>query len=106
MIEITFVQSDGVAQTVEAEEDLSVMEAATRNSIPGIVADCGGAMSCATCHVYIDDAWVRAVGQADDVESAMLEMAVDPRENSRLSCQVKLDQQMSGLVIHVPKSQF
>lgn len=82
------------------------MEAAIRNDVPGILADCGGAMSCATCHVYVDEAWIPVVGAAEDVEQAMLEMAVDPRENSRLSCQVRISEAMSGLLVHVPSSQI
>lgn len=106
MIEVTFVAPDGGMRTVSAAADASVMEAALANDVGGILADCGGCMSCATCHVYIDEAWIPAVGTAGENESAMLEMAIDPRGNSRLSCQVKLTEALSGLVVHIPESQI
>lgn len=82
------------------------MRAAINGDIGGILADCGGAMTCATCHVYIDPAWLPLVGAADETEQAMLEAAIDPTENSRLSCQVVLSDAYDGLIVHVPKSQF
>ena len=106
MTEIVFVQYDKSRQVVSAPEGQSVMEAARDNGVPGIVADCGGSMSCATCHVYIDADWLDRVGVAGEEEQAMLEMAINPEENSRLSCQVFVNEALDGLIIHVPKDQI
>lgn len=80
------------------------MEAAIRNDVPGIAADCGGACSCATCHVYVDPAWVDRVGPPDDMEQSMLEFAENPTTNSRLACQVKLSDALDGLVLRIPST--
>ena len=82
------------------------MEGARSNDVPGIVADCGGCMSCATCHVYIAPEWLDRVGRAQKDEEAMLELAIDPQENSRLSCQVIVTSELDGLVVHIPEAQF
>jgi 2Fe-2S ferredoxin len=104
--DIFFEQADGTTQSVAAENGMSLMAVARQNDVPGILADCGGAMSCATCHVYIDEAFVPLVPPAEEVENAMLEMAVDLKENSRLSCQVTISEALAGLVVHVPRSQY
>jgi 2Fe-2S ferredoxin len=106
MPKIVFIQPDGSSQTVEATAGQSLMEAATSNLVRGIVGDCGGACSCATCHVYIDDAWFAKLPAADDIELAMLDGAIDPGPTSRLGCQVRVDDALDGIVAHVPKSQF
>jgi len=106
MPKIVFIQPDGSSQTVEATAGQSLMEAATGNLVRGIVGDCGGACSCATCHVYIDDAWFAKLPAADDIELAMLDGAIDPGPTSRLGCQVRVDDALDGIVAHVPKSQF
>ena len=82
------------------------MEAATNNDIPGIDADCGGACACATCHVYIDQDWTAVVGSPADLEAEMLEVAEDVKDNSRLACQVKVSDEMDGLRVITPESQF
>lgn len=106
MPKIIFVQPDGSQQTVQAEVGQSVMEAATANLVRGIVADCGGGCSCATCHVYVDPGWSARLQPADDIEQAMLEGAIEPDERSRLSCQLRMTEALDGLVLHVPAAQF
>jgi len=106
MTKLTFIQPDGESQTVEAENGLTVMEAAKLNDIAGIEAECGGACACATCHVYVDDAWRDKVGKASEMEEDMLDFAFDVREGSRLSCQIKISDALDGLVVRVPAKQF
>jgi len=98
MSKITFIDFEGVERSVEATNGDSVMEAATSNDVPGIDADCGGACACATCHVYVDEAWVDAVGKPEDIEAEMLDVAEEVKENSRLSCQIKVSDELDGLV--------
>lgn len=105
MTRIVFVAHDGERFEVEAEDGLSVMEVAVRNSVPGIVAECGGACSCATCHVYVDERWLDRVGGADAMERDMLDFAKEPHGNSRLSCQVRVSGALDGLVVTLPQTQ-
>ncbi|MCB5176550.1 MULTISPECIES: 2Fe-2S iron-sulfur cluster-binding protein [Microvirga] len=105
MINITFIDPEGTARTVEAEEGATVMETAVRNGIPGIEAECGGACSCATCHVYVDEAWESATGQPQPMEEDMLDFAFDVRPNSRLSCQIRVRPELDGLVVRTPTRQ-
>jgi 2Fe-2S ferredoxin len=90
---------------LNAENGSTVMENAIRNSVPGIEAECGGACACATCHVYVDDAWAEKVGAPEAMEEDMLDFAFDVRPNSRLSCQIKVRDELDGLVVHVPERQ-
>ncbi len=106
MPKITFVQPDGARQDVEAETGMTVMEAAKKHLIDGIEAECGGACACATCHVYVDEAWQQAVGKPADMEEDMLDFAFDVRDASRLSCQIKVTDELDGLVVAVPDKQF
>lgn len=106
MVKITFVQPDGEAQSVEAQEGLTVMEAAKMADVPGIEAECGGACACATCHVYVDAAWRDKAGAPSDMEEDMLDFAFDVREESRLSCQIKVAAGLDGLVLRIPAKQF
>jgi 2Fe-2S ferredoxin len=105
MARITFIQNDGVERTVEAEPGMTVMEAAVRNSIPGIAAECGGACACATCHVYVDEGWLAKTGGPAPMEEDMLDFAFDIRPSSRLSCQIKVTEALEGLVVRMPESQ-
>lgn len=100
---VTFVEPDGTVREIgDANEGLSLMEIAKRNDIVGIMADCGGSCACATCHVYVDPDWMEKVGPPDDVEAAMLDMVTDVlRENSRLSCQIRLTQALDGIRVEV-----
>lgn len=106
MARITFIQKDGSSRTVEAEPGMTVMEAAVKNSIQGIAAECGGACACATCHVYVDEAWREATGTPEQMEEDMLDFAFDIREESRLSCQIKVTEALDGLVVRIPEKQF
>ena len=105
MAKVTFVHPDGTRQTIEIQEGMSVMEGAVRNNLRGIDADCGGACACATCHVYVDEAWVSKIPAVEDIEASMLDFAIDPEKTSRLSCQIKITPALDGLVIRLPKSQ-
>ena len=106
MAKITFKEANGTERTVEAENGMTVMEAAIKNMIPGIDADCGGACACATCHVYVDPAWAVKTGKPESMEEDMLDFAFDVRENSRLSCQIKVTDELDGLVVTTPDKQF
>jgi 2Fe-2S ferredoxin len=106
MVSIKFIQPDGTEQVVSAEPGVTVMEAAKMNLVPGIEAECGGACACATCHVYVDDAWREKTGKPSEMEEDMLDFAFDVRESSRLSCQIKVSDALDGLVLRVPAKQF
>jgi 2Fe-2S ferredoxin len=106
MAKITFTQPDGAQQTVVAEPGMTVMEAAKKELVPGIEAECGGACACATCHVYVDDAWLEKVGEPSPMEEDMLDFAFDVRKSSRLSCQIKVTEALDGLIVSVPEKQF
>ncbi len=105
MTKITIVAFDGTRFELDAQPGSTVMENAVRNSVPGIDAECGGACACATCHVYVDDAWTAAVGGPAPMEEDMLDFAADVRPNSRLSCQIKVTPELDGLVVSVPERQ-
>jgi 2Fe-2S ferredoxin len=105
MIKITYMDQDGSSREVEAEEGSTVMETAIRNDIPGIVAECGGACACATCHVYVDEEWKDVVGPPSPMEEDMLDFASDVRPTSRLSCQIRVRPELDGLVVQTPKRQ-
>jgi 2Fe-2S ferredoxin len=106
MAKITFIQPDGSETTIDATPGMTVMEAAKTHNIPGIEAECGGACACATCHVYVDDAWREKTGKPAEMEEDMLDFAFDVREASRLSCQIKVTAALDGLVLRVPAKQF
>ena len=106
MPKIIYTDSSGTARTVDAENGSTVMETALRNNIPGIEAECGGACACATCHVYVDEAWREKVGGPSPMEEDMLDFAFDVRPASRLSCQIKVTDDLDGLVVRVPEKQF
>ena len=106
MARITYIQHDGTKHTVEAELGMTVMEAAVKNSIPGIAAECGGACACATCHVYVDERWRKATGNPEQMEEDMLDFAFDVRSESRLSCQIKVTDALDGLVVRIPEKQI
>lgn len=105
MTKITYIEADGTKHETAGDDGATVMETAIRASVPGIVAECGGACTCATCHVYIDDKWTEAVGGPSVMEEDMLDFAFDVRDSSRLSCQIKLKSELDGLVVHVPERQ-
>jgi ferredoxin, 2Fe-2S len=105
MVKITFIDSDGTSRIVEAEVGATVMETAIKNGIPGIEAECGGACACATCHVYIDEEWRGKTGEASPMEEDMLDFGFDVRPSSRLSCQIKVSEDLDGLVVRTPARQ-
>ncbi len=105
MAKITYIAHDGSQFEVEADNGSTVMENAIKNAVPGIEAECGGACACATCHVYVDDAWVEKTGAAEAMEEDMLDFAYDVQPNSRLSCQIKVRDELDGLVVKVPERQ-
>lgn len=107
MVKLTFVGPDGSQTTIDAPEGTSVMKAAVANDVDGIVGECGGAMMCATCHCYVDEAWSGRTGPREDGEDDMLEGAAsEVTERSRLSCQIKLTADLDGLVVHLPEEQL
>ncbi|MBN8965576.1 MAG: 2Fe-2S iron-sulfur cluster binding domain-containing protein [Rhizobiales bacterium] len=105
MVKITYIDFAGSARTAEAEVGATVMETAIKNDIPGIDAECGGACACATCHVYIDEAWREKVGSPTPMEEDMLDFGYNVQPNSRLSCQIKVTDELDGLVVRTPERQ-
>tara|TARA_R110002073_G_scaffold144931_1_gene297089 strand:+ start:1464 stop:1784 length:321 start_codon:yes stop_codon:yes gene_type:complete len=105
MTKIIYVDNDGTERVVEATNGESVMEAAVKNSIPGIDADCGGACACATCHVYVDASFMDKVGEQQEMEKSMLDFAENVQANSRLSCQITISDTLDGLKVTTPESQ-
>ena len=105
MPKITYIAQDGSSRVIEAPVGGTVMESALDNDVDGIVAVCGGSCSCSTCHVYIDEAWIEAVGPRHVEEDFVLEQGIDVRPNSRLSCQIDVTEALDGLVVHLPAEQ-
>jgi 2Fe-2S ferredoxin len=105
MAKITYIDTSGERHEVDAENGSTVMENAIRNGVPGIEAECGGACACATCHVYVDEAFTAIVGSPEPMEEDMLDFAFDVRPNSRLSCQIRVRDELDGLVVTVPERQ-
>jgi len=106
MAKITYIEFDGTPHEVDVPSGLSVMEGAIDNNIEGIEAECGGVCSCATCHVYVDPAWVEATGTPEHIEQDMLECTMDLQESSRLSCQIEVSDELDGLVVRLPEFQI
>ena len=107
MATLTLVEHNGVQHEVEVATGDSVMQAAMRKMLDGIVAECGGGLACATCHCYVDDAWIERVGPASDMEQQMLEFSSNQTQpGSRLSCQIIISDALDGLVVRLPESQF
>jgi len=106
MPKITFIQFDGTENVVEVENGSSVMNAALDNLVSGIDADCGGECSCATCHVIIDENWMAKVGQPNEQEESMLDLNPDRTDRSRLSCQIKVRDELDGLIVNLPEFQY
>jgi ferredoxin, 2Fe-2S len=105
MPRIKYIEDNGKEHEVEVPLGWTVMEGAVKNLVPGIDADCGGACACATCHVYVDPAWVEKLPPKEEMEESMLDFAQDRKSNSRLSCQIKVTPELDGLVVRTPKSQ-
>ena len=105
MPKITYKDHQGTSKTIEVENGLSVMEGAIQKEIPGIDADCGGSMACDTCHVYVDDKWFDKIPKAEEAEIDMIDMAFEPKKNSRLSCQIIVNEELDGLEVTTPEKQ-
>jgi 2Fe-2S ferredoxin len=105
MSKITYIEKSGKSQTIEVANGLTVMEGAVQNDIPGIDADCGGGMACATCHVYIKEEWFDKLVKKEDGEEDMLDMAFEPNKFSRLSCQIIVSDELDGLIVSTPSKQ-
>ena len=105
MPKITYIDQEGNSKTIEVESGLSVMVGAIQNDIPGIDADCGGSMACATCHVYVEEKWLNKIPKAEEAEVDMIDMAYEPKKNSRLSCQLIVTNELDGLVVTTPAKQ-
>ena len=105
MPKITYIDSTGSQKTIDVANGLSVMEGAVQNNIPGIDADCGGGMACATCHVYVKEEWFNKLNKVEDAEQDMIDMAFEPKKNSRLSCQITVTDELDGLVVTTPSKQ-
>ena len=105
MSKITYIDNEGNSKTIEVENGLSVMEGAIQNNIPGIDADCGGSMACATCHVYVEEKWLNKIPKAEDAEVDMIDMAFEPKKNSRLSCQLIVSDVLDGLTVTTQSKQ-
>ena len=106
MAKITYIEHSGKPHTIEVENGLTVMEGAVQNNIPGIDADCGGGMACATCHVYVKEDWFDRVNKKNEGEDDMLDQAFEPKKNSRLSCQITVSDAIDGLIVHLPTKQI
>ena len=105
MQKITYIEHSGKSHVVDVPNELSVMEGAVQNNIPGITADCGGACACATCHVYVDEKWFDKLKKKDEAEQDMLDMAFEPNKFSRLSCQISVSDELDGMVVKIPSKQ-
>ena len=105
MAKISYITHDNQTYTVDVQNGLTVMEGAVQNDIPGIDADCGGGMACATCHVYVKEDWLNKLSKKEDGEEDMLDMAFEPKKNSRLSCQIIVSDDLDGLIVDMPEKQ-
>ena len=105
MPKITYIEHTGKSHSVEVSKELSVMEGAIQNNIPGIDADCGGSCACATCHVYVEEKWFDKLPKKEDAEQDMLDMAFEPQKFSRLACQITIEDELDGLVVKMPSKQ-
>ena len=105
MPKITYIDSTGNQKTIDVANGLSVMEGAVQNNVPGIDADCGGGIACATCHVYVKEEWFNKLPKKEDGEEDMLDMAFEPKKISRLSCQILVSDELDGLIVNLPEKQ-
>jgi 2Fe-2S ferredoxin len=105
MSKITYIDKQKNSKTIDVENGLTVMEGAIQNDIPGIDADCGGSMACATCHVYVEEKWLDKLPNAEEAEVDMIDMAFEPKKNSRLSCQLIVSDELNGLIVSTPEKQ-
>jgi 2Fe-2S ferredoxin len=105
MAKITYVEFNGSEHVLDVATGLSVMQGAVNHNVRGVIAECGGACSCATCHLYVDEAWTGKLGRKSEIEEALLDAVCDPQPNSRLSCQINVTEELDGLVVRMPAKQ-
>jgi ferredoxin, 2Fe-2S len=105
MARITYIEFNGTKHVIDIQPGMTVMEGAVKNNVPGIDAECGGACACATCHVYVDPGWTAKTGEHGELEASMLDIACNLQPNSRLSCQIRVTEELDGLVVNLPESQ-
>ena len=105
MPKITYIEHNGKAHTIEVPKDLSIMEGAIQNNIPGIDADCGGSCACATCHIYVDEKWYDKLPKKESAEEDMLDVAIEPNKFSRLGCQITVTEELDGMILKMPSKQ-
>ena len=105
MAKVTYIDSHGNSKSIEVDNGLTVMEGAIQNNITGIDADCGGSMACATCHVYVEEKWLNKLPETEEGEVNMIDMAFEPKKNSRLSCQLIVSDDLDGLIVNIPSKQ-
>ena len=105
MPKVTYIDFKGNSKSIEVDKGLTVMEGAIQNNVDGIDADCGGSMACATCHVYVEEKWLDKIPKPEDGEIDMIDMAFEPKKNSRLSCQIIVSNELDGLVVTTPEKQ-
>ncbi len=106
MTKVTYIEFDGTEHVIDVMPGVSLMQAVVSNGVRGIIAECGGACACATCHVYVDPAWADRVGDKSELEEMMLEEVCEPQPNSRLSCQIIVTESLEGLVVRLPARQI
>ena len=105
MVKLTYVEASGAEHVIEAKPGQSVMESAVKNNVPGIAADCGGSLACATCRVYVNEAWREKIAPPSEMEQSTIEFSEDTTPGLRLSCQIKVTPDLDGLIVHMPESQ-
>ncbi len=105
MTKIVYIEHDGKSHSIDVQNGLTVMEGAVQNNVPGIDADCGGSMACATCHVYVKEEWFNKLPKKEDGEEDMLDVAFEPKKFSRLSCQLTVTDELDGLTVQLPSKQ-
>ena len=105
MTKIVYIEHNGKSHSIDVQNGLTVMEGAVQNNVPGIDADCGGSMACATCHVYVKEEWFNKTPKKEDGEEDMLDMAFEPKKFSRLSCQLTVTDELDGLTVQLPSEQ-
>lgn len=106
MSQVKYIDFAGQEYVVDVENGMNLMQAAIDNDVPGILGDCGGGCACATCHVFVDDDWAEAAGEASELELDMLDGLLETKPTSRLSCQIKMSDELDGIVLHMPESQL
>lgn len=106
MPKVTYISPNGERHDVDVDNGYSIMEGAINNNVDGIVAECGGACACATCHSYIDEAWVSRLPAMDDMEDSMLDAAFERKDNSRLTCQIEMSDELDGIIVHVADNEY